>query len=143
MNKQIGNDNGNEKSDRNSDRSDPKRCNRCRSALVTPAVGVKNWPRKKGNKRVAFRLRALHSGASRSATMFTAFTDLARLCRICLRHLRDRESQCPDTRLIAIATFHWGRWKAVRAVKGYVARCWAPGSPGSAESDPIAATRLF
>jgi len=34
--------------------------------------------------------------------MFTAFTDLARLCRICLRHLRDRESQCPDTRLIAI-----------------------------------------
>ncbi|EDX03056.1 zinc finger protein 337 [Drosophila yakuba] len=34
--------------------------------------------------------------------MFTTLTDLARLCRICLRHLRDRDTQCPDPRLIAI-----------------------------------------
>lgn len=34
--------------------------------------------------------------------MFTTFTDLARLCRICLRHLRDRDTHCPDPRLIAI-----------------------------------------
>ncbi|XP_033168813.1 zinc finger protein 84 [Drosophila mauritiana] len=34
--------------------------------------------------------------------MFTTFTDLARLCRICLRHLRDRDTQCPDPRIIAI-----------------------------------------